>query len=173
MNNLFNLIKWTRLNSKSSKGGRLNNVEYLGSDAQSIMVYQYGIGAHPPQGSLGLTFSVLGSEGNKATIPMAPINISKGDLLPGEVYVSNLLTGSTVLMKENGDINITCNGSLNITSLNSVNITSPSIVLNGDVTLGSGGQGIAREGDIVISNVAPLFPPIGTIQAGSSRHTAD
>jgi hypothetical protein len=112
----------------------------------------------------------MGQEENKVTIGTLPQSRPKG-LEEGEFYVSNLLTGSIILFKKSGKIEIQSKNDLDITVSGDVNLTADTANINANTNLGGGGPAIARVGDDVVGLVFP-FPVIGTIGTGSSNHTA-
>jgi phage gp45-like len=106
----------------------------------------------------------------------------------------NITVNGNSTINSSGNVSVTAGGTTTLTSTGVASVTAPAIALNGpatvnsaggtvtvnadtvnlnsDTNLGSGGQAIARAGDPVIEASAP-FAVIGTIQSGSSRHTAD
>ena len=169
---LLNMIKRSVITKSGDDSGQfpVSQIFYNGKTGNSEIIWPYGIGGVLPKDSLGLTFSVMGQEENKVTIGTLPQSRPKG-LEEGEFYVSNLLTGSIILFKKSGTIEIHSTKNLDIQVDGNVNLTANTANINAKTNLGGGGPAIARVGDDVIGLSFP-FPVIGTIGTGSSNHTA-
>lgn len=112
---------------------RSARVKGLGKESTVYVVYPYGLTANAPVGALCVSWQVSGEESNRVAIADDPQNRPK-DLKPGEVVVSNHLTGSEVRFSENGDISITTSTDANISAAN-VNVTTA-----GDVNITAAGD---------------------------------
>lgn len=195
INKLKNMIKRCLVSKPGNDTGQfpIAQVTYLGKTGNSEEIYPYGMGAVAPENSLGLVFSVNGDEGNRSHIATNS-DLRLKNLVPGESYFGNLVSGSVMIFSENGDwnvtinndgnltcegnLNITVNGDANVTASNNVDVNASSVNINagttttsGDTNLGGGGAGIARIGDVV-SDINFPFSPIGTITTGSGTNTA-
>lgn len=111
---------------------RSARVKGLGKESTVYVVYPYGLTANAPVGSLCISWQVSGEESNRVAIADDPQNRPK-NLEPGEVAVSNHLTGSEVRFKANGDISITTSTDVNISATN-LNVTGD-VAIAGDVAI--------------------------------------
>ena len=137
-----------------SKTFPLTQISYFGKPADTEVVWPYGFGGLAPKGAVVLVFSVNGDESNRASIVSLPQSRIK-NLKPGDCYMSNLVTGDVIIMREDG---------IEIASSKPITINAPSVIVNGNVELGgAGGLPIARVGDTVVG---------GVITSGSVNHTA-
>lgn len=130
-NKVVNLVKRCYVSRVGNNQQRYQTtqVSYLNKTANVEVVYPYGLSGNPPLNSLGLMFNVQGQEENRAAIFNLPSKRVR-NLKEGEVAVSNYLTESRVVFKENGDIEVTGNNN------QIVNITQNSeITVGGDVTI--------------------------------------
>lgn len=103
---------------------RKARVKGLGKESNIYVVYPYGLTANVPEGALCVSWQVSGQESDRAAIADFPQRRPK-NLAPGEVVVSNYLTGSEVRFKANGDIDVT--------STSMVKITAPDVTIISDV----------------------------------------
>lgn len=155
INKIKNMIKRAIVTNPGddSKNFPITQIKYFEKTADAEAVYPYGFGANAPKGAVALVFAVNGDESNRAAIVSLPQSRIK-NLKPGECYMSNLITGDAIIMREGG---------IEIISNNPITINGP-VVVNGNVQLGgAGGQPIARVGDTVVG---------GVITSGSANHTA-
>lgn len=115
---------------------RKARVKGLGKESTVYVVYPYGLTANAPEGALCLSWQVEGQESNRVSIADFPQSRPK-NLEPGEVVVSNYLTGSEVRFKANGDIDITVNSDVNVIASGNANITATDVNLtaSGDMAL--------------------------------------
>lgn len=111
---------------------RKARVKGLGKESTVYVVYPYGLTANAPAGALCLSWQVSGQESDRAAIVDFPQSRPK-DLAPGEVVVSNYLTGAEVRFSESGDINITSLSNVNITAETSLTISAPDVTITGAV----------------------------------------
>lgn len=195
-NTIKNLIRRCFITLPSKEDGQypVSQISYLGSGGlNSEELYPYGHGGVAPEGSAAILLNVGASPSNRVHI--ANSDLRPKNLKPGESWGGNMVADSYYIFKENGDwdvtitkdgkvtasgnleitvsgnITINASGNVAVNSGGNVDVTAGTVNLNSSVNLGSGGQPIARVGDLVVSNVPP-FPPIGTIQTGSGNHTA-
>ena len=111
---------------------RKARVKGLGKETTVYVIYPYGLTANAPEGALCVSWPVSGQESDRAAIADFP-QLRPKDLEPGEVALSNYLTGSEVRFKANGDINITSASDVNITATTALTITAPDVTITGDV----------------------------------------
>lgn len=161
-------------------------ITYLGKTANTALMSPYGFGGVAPAGSLCATFCVSGYEENRISMAMLPGSRPK-NLKVGEVYMSNFLTGTYIIQRENGDIDVVSKGGQNVTIKNNktesiqgnLNVTvqgNVDLTVNGvthlncnEIHLGTGGQPIARLGDQVEVDTGT---GIGTITSASTQNTS-
>lgn len=85
---------------------RSGTASWLGREEQSIQLASlYGLVHNPPIGCQVLLLPQSGQESNCIGLPDMPQSRKKG-LQPGEVGLVNYLTGSYVLFKANGDVEV-------------------------------------------------------------------
>lgn len=78
---------------------------YKGKSANFVRLSPYGLDSNPPSGSFVLLFSSYGQESNKFGIS-SDMARRQSSLNEGEVALYNTKTGSSVLLKSNGEIEI-------------------------------------------------------------------
>lgn len=169
---------------------QIGQIGYLETITNVEVFHPYGFGSRPPIGSYCITFTIQGQEEHQFVLAGTP-DLRIKNLQPGESYFANLLSGTNILNKENGDMQITVkNDSIEIISGNktvsvdqdlTITVTgdiiinaSGSVQVNSDsIDLGTSGPAIARVGD-QISVTVPSTPGtfIGTITTGSSNARA-
>jgi hypothetical protein len=88
-----------------------------------LRVSPYGVESNPPLSSWVLLLSSQGQESVKVGMAADFLNRIKG-LKAGEVRLHNTLTGSNLLLKENGDIEVDSQNDLNITVAGNTTITN-------------------------------------------------
>lgn len=116
-------------------------VSYNGKTSNAVRLSPYGLVSNPPTGSFTLLFSANGQESVKFALTADMINRLKG-LKEGECALFNCLTGSYVLLNENGDVIVlakgdliaTVEGSASIEAAVTLTLKAPTIILDGDVT---------------------------------------
>jgi phage gp45-like len=203
-NKLGNLIRRAVITRPSTDTNpyQVAQVKYEGKTANAEIVYPYGLGGNPPTNSVCLMFNVSAQEENRAAIASTPTLRIK-NLKEGEVYVSNLTTGSSVIFKNSGDIDVTAVGDVNIKSSADVNIdagnktninastevsiTAPNVTINGNATVNGNitatGAAGAASGSFGVSGlgIARLGDTVqvntttgfGTITSASTNNFAD
>lgn len=80
-------------------------VKYLRKDTDVTRLLPYPVIGNVPARGLGVKLNIQGSEGNRVAIMHDPKNRLKG-LKEGEGGIHNSLTGSYVLLLENGNISV-------------------------------------------------------------------
>ena len=135
-------LKYGFLDSTDDSGAlRSGTASWLGRDGQSIQLASlYGLVHNPPAGCQVLLLPQNGQESNSIGLPDLPAGRPLKNLLGGEVAIVNYLTGSHVLFKQNGDIevvttagNLIANitGNVNATVTGNITATATQISLNG------------------------------------------
>lgn len=194
INMIRNLIKWARISLSGDDSGPfpVSQMTYFTKTADVLMIYPYGIGANPPEDSIGLIFSASAQEANRAAITMVNPNIRPKNLKKGEAYFGNPLTKIMIVAQADGtfavffngqikyviseneikstsDLNLNVTGEMNLQSSGTANIKS------NEINLGEGGQPIARLGDsvqVIITSGDSAGTWNGTITGGSSNNTS-
>lgn len=113
------------LSSDDSGNYRTGTFFYQGQTGSQGMIFTpYGLIHNPPDNSMAILFSQNGQDSNSIAIVDDPINRIK-NLAKGEVGIANYGTGTNVICKANGDVDVTGTNDVNITlpAANSVNIT--------------------------------------------------
>lgn len=172
-----NLVRLARLSlpGEDSKQFSAAQVEAMEKVMNTITVFPYGLFANAPIDSLVLLFACQGNEESLAGIPFSWKDRIK-DLKEGEVVIANTLTGSFIKFDQQGnieieaktDVTVNTTGNINLTAAQQITLTAPIIELNGDVSLGEGGNAIARSGDTVeVHNGPDTYT--GTITSGGTN----
>lgn len=183
------MIKRAALNNDpdDSKDFQVGQIGYLGMLTNAEIFHPYGFGSRPPIGSYCITFTIQGQEEHQVAIAGTPDKRIK-NLNPGETYFANLVTGTNILNKSNGDMQVTVkNDAIELASGDkkvtvgkdlTIDVTGDIIInCNGSVTvnsdsidLGTGGAGVARLGDQITVDV-PSTPGtyVGTITSASTN----
>lgn len=141
-------LKYGFLDSADDSNGlRSGTASWLGREAQPIQLAGlYGLVHNPPAGCQVLLLPQSGQESNCIGLPDLPGARMKG-LLPGEVAVVNYLTGSHVVFKQNGDIEIVTTagnlianiaGNMTATVTGNIAVTAAQINANGVIIDGAG-----------------------------------
>lgn len=166
-------IKQACTTNTADDSGSFQRAQVTNDDKTSTVtvVWPYGFGGSPPVGSFCLMFTANGHEENRHVIATAPDKRMATE--EGECYMANLVTGSYVFMRKNGDIEIVAKGNENISVDKDFNLNAAGNVnINGSkINLGQGGQPIARKGDTVEVIIAGV-PYQGTITSGSTTNTS-
>lgn len=120
---LQNLIKsaYVSLTNGDTSSYPTSQAGYKGKVANFVRLSPYGLDSNPPQGSFVLLFSAYGQESNKFGISSDMIGRRSG-LQEGEVAIYNTKTGASILLKSNGEIEI---------SASSVKIESSKVTIDG------------------------------------------
>lgn len=128
------------LNSVDDSGNlRRGTASWLGRNGQPVQLASlYGVVHNPPTGSQVVLFPQNGQESNSIGFPDHPELRPLKNLLPGEVAIVNYLTGSYVLFKENGDIEVVASSNLTATVSGNITATAAQINLNGVIIDSSG-----------------------------------
>lgn len=160
-------LKVGMLESVTDGGGtRRGTASWLGRDSQPIQLASlYGLISNPPAGSQVLLLPQNGQESACIGLADHPNLRPVRDTASGEVGVANYLTGSYVMFRENGDIEVfTTAGNLiaNITGDVTATITgSVTAAVTGDVTANVTGNLTATAAQISANGV--IIDPAGNI----------
>lgn len=122
------------LNRDDNTGDPITQITYLGKTGNAYEFYPYGFSAVAPNETLGIMMTVGGSEDSRAIMPMATGDNRPSGLKPGEVLISNPVTGASVLFAEDGSIEVTTTGDVR---LNAANVTiTGNVIIDGTITQG-------------------------------------
>lgn len=157
------LFKAARLLSSDDSGSyRRGTFFYQGQTGSKAVIFTpYGLCSRPPDEAMAIILSQNGQDSNGIAFVDDPLNRFK-DLEKGEVAIGNYLTGSRVVFKENGDIDITANADINIALTGAATITAGSMVC----VINSDGIDIT-DGDVVADGIS-LKTHTHPITSGSS-----
>lgn len=112
---LRKLIRWARITKAGTDAEQfpVQQVEYMGKVADSLMVFPYGMHGNVPADSLGLMFAVGGNPENRATIGFAPQD--RPTLEEGEVaFYHPLLPNLIIKLQASGEMLIQSDLKINI-----------------------------------------------------------
>lgn len=153
---LKNLIKkgYVSRETSSDSGDYLNmQITTLGKITNAQVIFPYGMNAMPPAKTLGLCFSVLGSEDMIYFIPFAMNdrfkNLKTGEVKSGSQKYQNFVyfkEDGSILIESKGKIDIKSSGTIDIKATGDVNIDAPK------TNLGVGGKKIALNGDPIVDS---------------------
>lgn len=138
------IFKIARLVTVDDSGNIQQGVfTYMGSNPKGQVFIPYGVLMNPPVGSQMAVFSQNGNESNAVGLASDPKNRTLKNLEPGEYGIANYVTGSFIICRTNGDIEISSEAdvtiskavNVNITASGTATITVPTITLTGDVTI--------------------------------------
>lgn len=133
------MLKIAVLQSSDDTGElRRGTAAWLGRNGQPIQLAAiYGLMHNPPDGSQLLILPQNGQESNSVGLPDHPKLRPLKNLKKGEVALANYLTGSYILWKENGDIEVVTTGSGNLTATVAGDLIAD---VAGNVTTTAGGN---------------------------------
>ncbi len=126
LNRIKGLFKIARLISSEDGQDFLSGViSYMGTEGPVQVVVPYGTMLNPPVGSQMMVLAQGGLQSNAIGIASDPKNRTLKDLEPGEYAVGNYESGSYLVFRNNGDMELNCTGDfvMNVggtTDLNSV-----------------------------------------------------
>lgn len=124
---LRKLLRWGRITKSGDDTGQfpIQQTEYLGKAADAVIVLPYGFHANIPADALAMLFAIQGNPDNRAALPLSVKQ--RPQLAEGEVAFFHPETGSVVVWK--------ADGSLEIETLQSVTITAPTVTINGNLVV--------------------------------------
>lgn len=145
MNKLHNLLRWIRVirtGADDPTKFHVQQIEYMGKVADTLMVFPYGLHGNVPEDALGLMFSIQGNPDNRGVIAWVPKGrpILKG----GEVAFYHPPTDAFMIWRENGDLDIETGTG----GTGKINIKSNEVIIDGNLTV----TGITTLSDTVTSN---------------------
>lgn len=157
---LRNLLRWARITRAGSDAEQfaVQQTEYLGKVADTLIVFPYGVHGNAPPDALALMMAIQGNPDNRAAIAWTPKIRPK--LAEGEVAFYHPPTGGLVVWRASGDLeittkadvlidcaNLTATASAGVTvnavtatvnAIGSVTVTAPVVTINGNVTINGG-----------------------------------
>lgn len=147
MRGLFNTIKGlfkiARLISTEEGEDFLRGViTYMGTEGPAQVLVPYGTMLNPPVGSQMMVFAQGGLQSNAIAIASDPKNRTLKDLEPGEYAVGNYESGSYIVFRNNGDIEVNCEGDFIVNVGQVTTITS-----DGEITMVTANDNISLEAD--------------------------
>ena len=124
---LQNLIRQARISATSADDQQfpVQQVEYLGKVADSIISFSYGVHGNIPKDTLVLIGTVQGDASNRVVLGVVPTDRPK--MAPGETCVYHPPTGTIIHFLEDGD--------LNVKSAVKVTVDAPEAVFTGNVQI--------------------------------------
>lgn len=150
---LARLLRWAIVEDDGGNAGPQpwQQVRVMGQSGRSVAVYPYGFHAVSPAGSRALVGQVGGDAGNRAHFPTSPDD--RPALKSGEVAVFHPATGSSVIFREDGSIEVDAVGDLKATAAGDA-----TIVTQGSFVASAAGQAFIQS----VGN-AQVIAPIVTV----------
>lgn len=121
---------WVRVIKAGSDAEQFatQQVEYLGKNSDAFMVFPYGVHGNVPSDSLGLNITTNCNPENKAVIAWTPKIRPK--LEDGEVAFYHPPSGSTIIWKKGGFLEITTEADVTVNCNNLTANTSGNTTIN-------------------------------------------
>lgn len=180
MNIIRNLLRWARTSKAGSDDGNyhIQQLDYMGKLADSLVIFPYGVHGNIPPECLALMFAIEGNPENRAHIGWKPDDRPK--MSSGEVcFYHPLIPGLIIHLQKDGKMLVKSKVKVTVDAPEAEftgNLTvKGNFHVDGNASLGQGGEPIARQGDAVqvkIESGSSEGTWNGTITAGSSNHTA-
>ncbi len=103
---LANILKWCSISKTGNddKNFAAHQISFLGKVSDAVVISPYGMHSNIPLDSLSLVCSIQGHSANKAILGVTPKD--RPELKEGEVAIYHQ-SGSTIILKDNGDIDLT------------------------------------------------------------------
>jgi len=155
-------------------------VTYLGKDADTLVMEQYGFHSNAPAGSFGVAFSIQNNPENRLSMVWEPKD--RPQLESGEVAFYHPSTDAFIIWRKGGDLDIETGGS----GTAAINIKSGNITIDsGDITVTSDDVSITASdveiisalttitGNLVVTGTTTLGPTVtsgGVGIGGTHRH---
>lgn len=118
----------------NSKQYPVQQISYFGKTADAFIVFPYGMYSNVSSShSLGVRFSIDGTESNRAVLPTCPEKRPR-DLEQNEVSVYHPFTNASVKFRNNGDIVIDATASSANVIVNAINVTTNTETANVNAT---------------------------------------
>jgi phage baseplate assembly protein V len=111
---------------------RFCRIKSFGKEQKVNAFTPYGLINNPPKDSMAVVFLVGGEESKSIALIDDPKRRIK-NMEEGEVGLANYLTGSTIIIKSNGDVDVDAHGNVNVTATGNINATTTQ-----DITLSAG-----------------------------------
>lgn len=134
MNIIKNFLRWARISKAGDDSQQLpvQQTDYLGKVADSVILFPYGYHANLTPDSLVALFSVQGQNENRVAIGYDPVGRPK--LESGEIAIFHPGSGSLIKLSADGTISI----------------TAPEIELKGNVTIAGD---LTVQGDTMVKGI--------------------
>lgn len=163
---LGRLLRWAIVEDDGGNAGPQpwQQVRVLGQSGRSVAVYPYGFHAVAPAGSRALVGLVGGEAGNRAHVATSPDD--RPALKSGEVSVFHPATGSSVIFREDGSVEVDAVADLRATVAGNASIIAQAnAVLQalGSVFVSSGGAA---------QIIAPTVTVTGNLVVGGTLQVA-
>ena len=145
--------------TRTPKKGATGQCSYMGTTTNYESIHPYGYYALPEQGSMVLLQSVLGDESNKVGIEYDNKKIKDilAILKPGDNAVYNPTSGSHIIFRKTGDIEVKADGPAKVKIEADVEFTGDleitgDVMITGNITLV--GDLVAATGTVTAANMA-------------------
>lgn len=136
---------------------------YLGKVGDAVAWFPYGFHANVPAGTLSVMWNLLGNPEARVVLPGSPASRPR-PLAAGEVVVYHPGTGTTVHLKNNGDVEVTTDTRVVINTG-----TDTEVNAGGDVTLDAQGDvNATAAGDVNITSTGGVVNISGQVSMVSS-----
>lgn len=133
LSKLKRVLTWVNITKSGSDAANfpVQQIQYKDKLADTVVIFPYGFHANMTPDTLALMGTVGGDDANKVILGCIPP--SRPKLVGGEVVVYHPGTGSKVVMKSNGDIELTAP---NVTINASQSTFTGDVAVDGDLTVG-------------------------------------
>ncbi len=111
MSEIKNQIKWvviTKDGEDDPTNFHIQQIQYLGKNADTLMIEPYGLHSNVPPGAFGVMLSIQGNPDNRGVIAWTPKE--RRHLESGEVSFYHPPTDAFITWKANGDLDIETGG---------------------------------------------------------------
>jgi len=128
-----NLLRWARITKAGSDDQQfaVQQLEYLGKTADSLIVFPYGLHGNVPPDALALMFAMQGNPDNRAAIAWTPK--IRPQLAEGEAAFYHPPTGSLIKWNADGSLTVN-NGTSTLTMVGDTTTLTGNLVVNGTIT---------------------------------------
>lgn len=126
---LKSMIKSARVVSSDDTGDYpVIEVTYFGVfRTRILLISSYGIWGRAPDGSLATVFNINAVESNQGAIANDYVGRPVKNKAGGEVVIGNSITGTHILFREDGGMDIRAFGSVDLVADGDVTVTAPTI----------------------------------------------
>lgn len=142
------VIRWASVESVATDSGPypVQQVRYLGRSGKSAAWYPFGFHASAEPGSLALLLAVSGVTDARVHLPGS--SPKRPELESGEVAVYHPKTGTKIVFKNDGtlevtgkkDLRVEIAGDASVTATGDVTVTSPTVTVEGDAVVTGSAQ---------------------------------